>query len=113
MSTLAFDALFTDGRIRIASGWTGFGPVCPQSVHQNCGYLTLSTGVTEIDAVLPGGGLKAVATHEWFAPATEGSARGAWAPPLTVMLHLALRGKGEGLVVWIGRRCWPMPAVLG
>ena len=49
--------------------------------------------------------------HEWFGVvhATRG-----WAPPLGILLHLALRRlEGTpGCVVWIGRRCWPYPHVL-
>jgi hypothetical protein len=42
-----------------------------------------------------------------------------WTPPLGILLHLALQslegrsGGGGGGVVWIGRRCWPYPHVLG
>jgi protein ImuA len=43
------------------------------------------------------------------------SARAAWAPPLTILTTIALRASAQtgDLLVWVGRRCWPMPAVLG
>jgi hypothetical protein len=50
--------------------------------------------------------------HEWFGAA---DAARRWAPPLGILLHLALRsleGSPAGCVVWIGRRCWPYPQVL-
>jgi protein ImuA len=51
------------------------------------------------------------AVHEWFG--TVHAAHG-WTPPLSVLLHLALRSleAAPGCVVWIGRRCWPYPRVL-
>jgi hypothetical protein len=58
------------------------------------------------DFRVPPGGV-----HEWF-----GAAHAAhnWAPPLGILLHLALRSLegSPGCVVWIGRRCWPYPHVL-
>jgi hypothetical protein len=49
--------------------------------------------------------------HEWFGGDRAG--RG-WAPPLGILLHLALRSLegSPGCVVWVGRRCWPYPRVL-
>jgi protein ImuA len=49
--------------------------------------------------------------HEWFGVA---HAAHNWAPPLGILLHLALRSLegSPGCVVWIGRRCWPYPHVL-
>ncbi|MHC4711070.1 MAG: hypothetical protein ACYTA3_11790 [Planctomycetota bacterium] len=55
---------------------------------------------------MPPGGV-----HEWFGVA---HAAHSWAPPLGILLHLALRSLegSPGCVVWIGRRCWPYPHVL-
>src|SRR3954467_10185025 len=106
--------MLADGRVQIASGRKAIGPTYPQSVHQNCGYPSVPLGVIEIDGALPRGGLKAGATHEWFAPPFDQSVRAAWAPPLPILTTVALRAARSGdLLVWVGRRCWPMPGVLG
>ena len=49
--------------------------------------------------------------HEWFGVAHTARS---WAPPLGILLHLALRSLegSPGCVVWIGRRCWPYPHAL-
>ncbi len=50
------------------------------------------TGWDAMDAVLPGGGLARGALHEWFvAGPDEGAFRGAWRPPLGVLIHLVRR----------------------
>jgi protein ImuA len=46
----------------------------------------VSTGIAEIDAVLPGGGLGFGKVHEWLATA----------PPMTLLMELARRGSGTG-----------------
>lgn len=68
-----------------------------------------------------GGGLACGAVHEWFG-LMGGERRGCrvWLPPIGVLSHLASRSltagggvAGEGgLVLWIGRRCWPYPRSL-
>src|SRR4051812_5427822 len=119
MTPTALADMLSDGRVSAASGRL-FRGVAPQTAHAGGGYLVLGTGVPEIDAALPKGGLKTGATHEWFAPPIDGpeTARGHWYPPLTILAHLATKaGAGSdsaaGLLVWVGRRCWPMPAALG
>src|SRR5213593_936074 len=116
MTPSALTDMLSDGRLGAASG-RPFRGATPQPVHASCGYPALPTGVPEIDAVLPRGGLKAGATHEWFAPPLgPENGRGPWYPPLTLMAYLAARAEGRepgapaGLLVWVGRRCWPMPA---
>jgi hypothetical protein len=49
--------------------------------------------------------------HEWFGVVPTARR---WAPPLGILLHLALRSLegSPGCVVWVGRRCWPYPRVL-
>lgn len=97
----------------------------------------LRTGWTAVDTVLSdsvsgadgdtngGGGLLRGCLHEFIAKAEAGEDRprrqrergwereGAW-PPLGAIGHLARRAvegdghtSGGGIVVWIGRRCWP------
>lgn len=81
---------------------------------RNGGPAVVATGWAEVDAALPGGGLRCDGIHEWFA------ADGADGPPRGVLTHLAWqavsgrdrqRGRkgaaGEGWVVWIGRAVWP------
>jgi hypothetical protein len=50
--------------------------------------------------------------HEWF----DSGERRNWRPPLAVLIDLAWRALWEhgdrGLVVWVGRRCWPYPHAL-
>jgi protein ImuA len=60
-----------------------------------------AVGVPSIDGVLPGGGLGRGLTHEWI---LEGPSQ-VWYPPVLLLAWLAARA--SGLVVWIGRRCWP------
>jgi protein ImuA len=110
------ESLIEEGWIRTGGQRRGIiGRQYPQSVHENCGYLSIPVGVSEIDAALPEGGLKPSATHEWFAPPFDHSARSAWAPPLTILATIATRASAESgdLLVWVGRRCWPMPATIG
>jgi hypothetical protein len=45
--------------------------------------------------------------HEWHLEERRGGEKG-WHPPLTLLTGLALAASGErGMVLWIGRRCWP------
>ena len=117
-----------DGRIRVG-GSTGLRPGAGPTQAQDAraaAWGAWPTGVEAIDRTLPGGGLRAGATHEWFGstldPQGEGQARrgGEWVPPLGVILEIAKSGPGrhtpgkeEGLVLFIGRRCWPMPGAIG
>ncbi|MHC4786742.1 MAG: ImuA family protein, partial [Planctomycetota bacterium] len=75
----------------IEGGWYEAGGTGPGGTHSWC--------------VPPKG------VHEWFGVA---HAAHNWAPPLGILLHLALRSLegSPGCVVWIGRRCWPYPHVL-
>lgn len=74
---------------------------------EQCGVV--STGWGEVDAWLPGGGLRRGATHEVMGIA-EG---GGWVVPASVVLHLARAGcgGGRGWTVLIGRRVWPNPVM--
>lgn len=68
------------------------------------------TGWREVDAVLPGGGLAASATHEWIG--LNASRRGErWTPPLLVLAHLVRQAMNDQTApprwaVWIGKRVW-------
>lgn len=115
MNLRALQAILADGRVKLASGRTAWrDDHCPRPLHGKCGYLGLPTGIPEIDSVLPAGGLRGGATHDWFAPGLDlqDSSDGPWRPPLTVLARLAM-GTGDGLIIWVGRACWPMPGVLG
>lgn len=78
------------------------------------------TGWPAVDALLtPGascsGGLITGAVHEWFDKDGEAGSphdddTKAWAPPLSVLIHLAFQsilGDPHRAVIWIGRRCHP------
>jgi protein ImuA len=89
----------------IEGGWHeggGKGKPCLPLGTEDCLRLT---GANELALATPAG------VHEWFGVA---HAAHGWAPPLGILLHLALRSLegGPGCVVWIGRRCWPYPHVL-
>jgi protein ImuA len=111
-----------DGRIRIGRGRV--------TTEADSRWGARPTGVEAIDRTLPGGGLRAGATHEWFgttfdpqgesgdAGARRGGAGGLWVPPLSVATAIAGRAhkekeSGGGLVLFVGRRCWPMPRAIG
>jgi protein ImuA len=64
------------------------------------------TGIASVDDALPGAGLGLGMTHEWileagFAPGDEWG----WRAPLILMAWLA--AQAGGMLVAIGRRCWP------
>ncbi len=67
-----------------------------------------------------GGGLACGAVHEWFGLMGGGRRDSrVWLPPISVLSHLAARsltasgvGGDGGLVLWMGRRCWPYPRSL-
>ncbi|MEK6799868.1 MAG: hypothetical protein AABZ12_12955 [Planctomycetota bacterium] len=82
----------------------------------------LETGWASVDAAI-GGGLTRGGLHEWLGNESAATtsevrqhARNPWRPPLCVLVHLAwsaLDADRAGLWnVWIGRRCFPHPAVL-
>src|SRR5688572_14547459 len=102
-----------DGRIRI-----GRGRVTAQADPR---WGVWPTGVEAIDRTLPGRGLRAGATHEWFGTALDpqgesgdaGARRGGglWVPPLSVAAAIAggvhkekEEESGGGLVLFVGRR---------
>jgi len=94
------------GRLEAAGGLDGDGA-----------SAALATGWDAIDGVLPGGGLRLSAVHEWVdaSPRTEGS-RGAWSPPILLLAHLARRAlatepKGRH-ICWIGRAVLPYGVTL-
>src|SRR5262245_51065572 len=64
---------------------------------------TSPTGIAPVDEALPGAGLGLGMTHEWILEA--GFAPGDWRAPLILMAFLA--GQAGGMLVAIGRRCWP------
>ncbi|MCE7973765.1 MAG: hypothetical protein DYG92_05465 [Leptolyngbya sp. PLA1] len=67
----------------------------------------VGTGWAEVDAALPGGGLRAGAVHEWCGVGGDRRAFVAWVPPLLMLAHLARRAvRPGGWSVWIGRRVW-------
>jgi hypothetical protein len=75
----------------------------------------VSSGWPQIDAALTGG-LAVGRVHEWFTGGGDGvTCKGEpWHAPMCVFLHLARQvataasQQGiRGLIVWIGRRCWP------
>lgn len=67
-----------------------------------------ATGWGAVDAVLPGGGLRRGATHEWIGEGDRG-----WSAPLFLVAHLARTSAGaDGWIVWIGRRAWPYASAL-
>lgn len=75
------------------------------------------TGWAEADHAI-GGGLACGALHEWFGLMGGGRPDSrVWLPPISILSHLAARslmgsGVSGGLVVWIGKRCWPYPRSL-
>lgn len=78
--------------------------------HVESTQRQVRTGWREVDAVLPGGGLAASATHEWIG--LNASRRGErWTPPLLVLAHLVRQAMADETIsqpwaVWIGRRIW-------
>jgi len=80
--------------------------------HHEPSAPACSTGIEPIDSALPGRGLGLGMTHEWILEASfaSGDAWG-WRAPLILMAFLA--AQRGGLVVLIGRRCWPSAWTLG
>ena len=77
----------------------------------------VSTDWPGIDDALCGGLTHGL--HEWFGPAygdVPSPPPGPWSPPLSLVIQLARRAlhtrKTDARVAWIGRRCFPYPAVL-
>ncbi|MCC6322944.1 MAG: hypothetical protein IT438_16090 [Phycisphaerales bacterium] len=79
-------------------------------------HETFSTGWRGLDEVLPSGGLRCGAIHEWFglephaADPASPAIRGSWTPPLLILAHLAQRAastRAGGWSIWIGARIWP------
>src|SRR5205085_1556824 len=78
------------------------------------------TGIGPVDEAMPGGGLGLGMTHEWILEGCPEDGWG-WRAPLILMTFLAGRATrageggrvgrggagGGGLMVAIGRRCWP------
>ncbi len=94
-------------RRRVGHGHTGQQP-----------NEVFSAGWAEVDAAL-GGGLPRGGLHEWFGLAPADASRDStrhWRPPVGVFLHLARRAReaceSSRWTVWIGRKCFPYPAVL-
>lgn len=62
-----------------------------------------------------GGMVDCGVAHEWFDERVSARAS-AWSPPLCLLADLAAlafdQRAGEGLALWIGRRCWPYAALL-
>lgn len=66
------------------------------------------TGWDVMDAVLPGGGLARGALHEWLAAAPdEGTLRGAWRPPLAILIHLVRRALANATTTNVARNATP------
>lgn len=70
------------------------------------------TGIPEIDAALPGGGLACGQVHEWLG--IEDGSRRQWSPPIWAMMGLTA---GAALAdghrsVWIGQSVWPYAAAI-
>jgi len=76
----------------------------------------VSTRWPEVDGTLQG--LRLGVVHEWFGliePRAAKNQRDASAPPLQIFSHLAACAAAtfpRGVVVWIGRACWPHPQIL-
>lgn len=70
---------------------------------------TCSTGIAPVDEALPGAGLGLGMTHEWILEAAFPP--GDWKAPLILLTFLAgqwcVCGGAAGMLVAIGRRCWP------
>lgn len=112
--------------------------------HSPASARVVRTGWAGVDQTLPGGGLACGAVHEWIGVGADGegvaggrraaSRRRDWAPPLGLVMHLALRAivplpsfsgscsssgawsdgaVGGRRVVWIGPNVWPYPVALG
>lgn len=79
----------------------------------------LPTGWPEVDWVL-GGGLAAAGLHECCGvadpDARDDDRRNPWTPPVCLAVHWARRvldaSNGPSWIVWVGRTCFPYPAVL-
>jgi protein ImuA len=100
------EQLLADGMVTRGK-WATPSPSFPRVIHR-CGYLSL--GVPQIDACLPGGGLKRGATHEWFTLLPDGQpSRRSWFPPLSILTILATTS--AGLIIWIDLH--PFPGALG
>lgn len=106
------------------------GAIDAVSSAGQCVRASLATGWPELDRSLSkegtGGGLAHGALHEWFGlmGSADVAARdrrrslAGWTPPLSVLVHLALRAvhgsqgrekhdRSTPVVLWIGRRSWP------
>jgi len=99
-----------------------FGQPAGSTVSSAKSGTLLPTGWPDVDVVL-GGGLPGGALHEWFGLAApvgtpfDGEvSKTSWTPPLCVMAHLVRQAlavsPGASWTVWVGRRCFPYPAVL-
>lgn len=80
-------------------------------------HAIVSTDWPGIDDAL-GGGLTC-GLHEWFGPAygdVQLSPPGPWSPSLSLVIHLVRRAlhtrETNVRAAWIGRRCFPYPALL-
>jgi protein ImuA len=89
--------------------------------------ICVPTGMDEIDAALPRGGLESGRVHEWVgvrgidcgerAEVGRVRRRGTWSPALELIAEMVGRAaglvnQGRGRVVWVGEAVWPYPAVL-
>lgn len=84
-------------------------------IREQIKHCRHSAGPSERVQIGPGVGIERGCLHEWFGVAGEGDAgldaprRRFWLPPVAVLLGLVSRLAAEGgVVVWVGRRCWPL-----